>query len=70
MADKFLCGKEYPPFAWVVERGKIGEMVQAIGDKNPVYDAEDHEVQPPMVSNGAMFHSHDVLVIFEFYPTI
>ena len=37
MADRSLCGREYPPFTWEVERGKIRELVQAIGDGNPVY---------------------------------
>jgi len=37
MADASAVGKEYPPFQWEVERGKIRELVQAIGDKNPVY---------------------------------
>lgn len=37
MTDASAVGKEYPPFLWEVERGKIRELVQAIGDKNPVY---------------------------------
>ena len=37
MADPSAVGKEYPPFLWEVERGKIRELVQAIGDKNPIY---------------------------------
>jgi acyl dehydratase len=41
MADQSVVGKEYPPFVWEVERGKIRELVQAIGDKNPVYVDRD-----------------------------
>jgi len=37
MADKSMVNKEFPPFTWEVERGKIRELVQAIGDKNPIY---------------------------------
>jgi len=37
MADKTKAGKEYPPIVWEVERGKIRELVRAIGDPDPVY---------------------------------
>ena len=37
MADKSAVGKEFPPYTWEVERGKIREMAQAIGDNNPIY---------------------------------
>lgn len=37
MADKSKIGKEYPPIVWEVERGKIRELVNAIGDPNPIY---------------------------------
>jgi acyl dehydratase len=30
-------GKEYPPFAVTVERGKIKEFARAIGDRSPFY---------------------------------
>ena len=32
MADKSKAGKVYPPIVWEVERGKIRELVSAIGD--------------------------------------
>ncbi len=32
-----LVGKEYPPFAVTVERGKVKEFARAIGDLNPFY---------------------------------
>jgi acyl dehydratase len=41
MADKTKVGKEYPPVIWEVERGKIRELVRAIGDPNPVYTDRD-----------------------------
>ena len=37
MADKSKTGKVYPPIVWEVERGKIRELVRAIGDPNPIY---------------------------------
>ncbi|MBN2284580.1 MAG: MaoC family dehydratase N-terminal domain-containing protein [Deltaproteobacteria bacterium] len=37
MADLSKTGTEYSPLVWEVERGKIREMVGAIGDPNPVY---------------------------------
>ncbi len=41
MADKTKVGKEYPPVVWEVEKGKIRELVRAIGDPNPVYTDRD-----------------------------
>ncbi|MBI4587929.1 MAG: MaoC family dehydratase N-terminal domain-containing protein [Candidatus Rokubacteria bacterium] len=35
--NKDVKGKEYPPFAVTVERGKIKEFARAIGDLNPFY---------------------------------
>jgi len=37
MADHSKVGKEYPAVTWEVERGKIRELVRAIGDFDPVY---------------------------------
>lgn len=37
MANKNKIGKEFPPFTWEVEKGKIRELVQAIGDNNPIF---------------------------------
>ncbi|MFZ5867592.1 MAG: FAS1-like dehydratase domain-containing protein, partial [Thermodesulfobacteriota bacterium] len=41
MADKSAMGKQLPPFTWEVERGKIRELVQAIGDLNPIYSDKE-----------------------------
>ena len=35
--NRSLIGKEYPPYAITVERGKIKEFAKAIGDDNPLY---------------------------------
>jgi len=45
MADPSAVGKEYPPFVWDVERGKIRELVQAIGDTNPIYVNREEAVK-------------------------
>jgi acyl dehydratase len=35
--NKNVIGKEYPPYAVTVERGKIKEFARAIGDQNPFH---------------------------------
>jgi acyl dehydratase len=35
--NKGVIGKESPPFIVTVERGKIKEFAQALGDENPLY---------------------------------
>jgi acyl dehydratase len=45
MADKSAVGKEFPPYVWEVERGKIREMAQAIGDGNPIYTDRDAAIR-------------------------
>jgi acyl dehydratase len=35
--NRSVIGKEYPPYAVTVERGKIKEFARAIGDLNPFY---------------------------------
>ncbi len=37
MSIQDLVGKEFSPFAMPVERGKIREFANAIGDDNPIY---------------------------------
>jgi acyl dehydratase len=48
--DLTAVGKTFPPFDFRVERGKIREFVNAIGDPNPIYRDPDHAgaiVAPP-----------------------
>ncbi len=45
MADKSAIGREYPLFTWEVERGKIRELAEAIGDRNPVYTDREVAIQ-------------------------
>jgi acyl dehydratase len=35
--NKSVLGKEFPPYAVTVERGKIKEFARALGDDNPLY---------------------------------
>ena len=35
--NRGVVGKEYPPYAVTVERGKIKDFARAIGDLNPLY---------------------------------
>ena len=37
MPIRDLIGKEFPTFEMPVERGKIREFAEAIGDYNPIY---------------------------------
>ena len=37
MVDKSMTGKEYPAYSLDVEKGKIREFANAIGDKSPVF---------------------------------
>jgi acyl dehydratase len=76
MAGKDNIGRKYP-FTWVVERGKIRELADAIGDDNPIYqDAEASRkkgykdvVAPPtfttvpLLWGGALFQAFDDLKI-------
>lgn len=39
--NKDVLGKEYPPFAVTVERGRIKDFARAIGDANPFYLDDD-----------------------------
>lgn len=48
MAIEELIGKEIPPFTFPVERGKIKEFADAIGDDNPMYQgAAGEEILAP-----------------------
>jgi len=41
MVDESVVGKEFPPFEFPIERGKIKEFARALGDSNPVYTDEN-----------------------------
>ena len=37
MVNEAIVGMEFPPFEFIIEKGKIKEFARALGDKNPVY---------------------------------
>lgn len=41
MFDKSNIGRSFTPFTIEVERGKIRELAQAIGDDNPIYQSKE-----------------------------
>jgi hypothetical protein len=45
MADYTKIGKEYTAASWEVERGKIRELIRAIGDFDPVYVDKQAAIQ-------------------------
>lgn len=45
MADASMVNREFPAFIWEVERGKIRELVQAIGDSNPIFTNREAALQ-------------------------
>ena len=45
MADYTKIGKEYAAVQWEVERGKIRELVRAIGDPDPIYVSKDAAIK-------------------------
>jgi hypothetical protein len=54
MVDQSVKGKEYEPFTYVVERGKVREFLLAIGEDATVYQAEDMPL-PPTLPTVFMF---------------
>ncbi len=41
MFDTSKIGQSFPPFTIEVERGKIRELAQAVGDNNPIYQSKE-----------------------------
>ena len=41
MVNEAIVGMEFPPFEFLIERGKIKEFARALGDKNPIYVDEE-----------------------------
>ena len=46
--DQNAAGKTFPPYAFPVERGKIREFADAIGDRNPIYRDAEYAAQTPL----------------------
>jgi len=45
--DLSASGKAFPPYEFHVERGKIREFADAIGDQNPIYRDPDYAAKSP-----------------------
>ena len=45
--DLTATGKSFPPYEFHVERGKIREFADAIGDMNPIYRDPDYAAKSP-----------------------
>ncbi|HEX2216662.1 MAG TPA: MaoC family dehydratase N-terminal domain-containing protein, partial [Xanthobacteraceae bacterium] len=43
--DPNAAGKSFPPYEFHVERGKIREFADALGDPNPIYRDPEHAKQ-------------------------
>lgn len=41
VVNEAIVGKEFPPFTFPIEKGKIKEFARALGDANPLYSDED-----------------------------
>jgi acyl dehydratase len=41
MVNQAIVDREFTPFEFLIERGKIKEFARALGDKNPLYIDED-----------------------------
>ena len=39
--DKSFIGRSFAPFSFEVDKSKIRELAQALGDENPIYTAEE-----------------------------
>jgi len=48
MSIRDIIGKEIPPFEFPIERGKIKEFAEAIGDDNPIYRDPDYALKTPL----------------------
>lgn len=46
--DPSVIGKTFAPYEFHVERGKIREFADAIGDESPIYRDPDHGAQSPV----------------------
>jgi len=53
VVDSAHIGKSFPSFSYTIERGKIGELVTAIGDENPVFRTEVPPI-PPTFATAVM----------------
>jgi acyl dehydratase len=63
--DPGAAGRTFPPYEFRVERGKIKEFADAIGDPNPLYRDPDHAARTPF---GAIVAPPTFLRTFLYEP--
>jgi acyl dehydratase len=67
--DLGVAGKSFPPYEFHVERGKIREFADAIGDKNPIYRDPDYAaktllggiIAPPTLLRTFLYETRDAV---------
>lgn len=67
--DLSAAGKEFPPYEFPIERGKIREYARAIGDDNPIYQDPDFAaktavggiIAPPTFLRTFMYEPRDAV---------
>jgi len=65
--DLSVIGKTFPPYEFHVERGKIREFADAIGDQNPIYRDPDYAatssvggiLSPPTLLRSFLYETRD-----------
>jgi acyl dehydratase len=63
--DLSAAGKTFPPYEFRVERGKIKEFADAIGDPNPIYRDPEYAAKTPL---GAIVAPPTLLRTFLYEP--
>jgi acyl dehydratase len=63
--DLNAAGKTFPPYEFRVERGKIREFADAIGDPNPIYRDPDYAAKTPI---GCILAPPTLLRTFLYEP--
>jgi acyl dehydratase len=66
--DRSATGKAFPPYEFRVERGKIEEFADALGDANPIYRDPDYAaktlggiVAPPTLLRTFLYETRDAV---------
>ncbi len=68
--NKEILGKEYEPFEFPIEKGKIRELAAAAYDDNPIYFDEEYAkktkfggiIAPPNFATIARFYNHSLQI--------
>jgi acyl dehydratase len=63
--DPSAAGKTFPPYEFHIERGKVREFADAIGDRNPIYRDPDYAAKTPC---GSILAPPTMLRTFLYEP--